>query len=998
MFADASSPVAAKSGLSRNHGHAAGLSRAGGHLQGTHLYEVRGYLERVARAKQVLPQPVCLVVFEGQGSYWNRDSALNYQGTQLITAKLGVINVYELQGKLLKGAKLELGDSDAQQLWLKNAAKVQVAARKFASGGISRAKSGTGISIKLKGVTACPADKAPELTTAAPEAEALPEAVDAAELPAEAVEEQLEQERPATPPVLPFTLEHDEDMSADDANEEPGAAAHGLPADSALHDEALLAPSAQKPAEASSGRHPDVPEGRQDDSGKRKGNGRSRSPVARSRSHRSPDKDLSKGRSHRSSPVAHGESSRRRAASPSYRRGPRDRRRRSRSRSPSSRGRDRRRSRSKSPPTRGRGSGRRSRSSSPLRRRSYSRRDRSPARRYRRRSSPDYSAIKSDQETNVPSRPRSGHSDSPLPRDHPKSHGHPGDSGALKLPSGSSAQQGGSAVRKRRRFDVQADDSSGNQPVASEAGASDPPPPPVPPIAQVPVAEVPVEVQEWKGALTCSFGDDGKELATYARAVPFCCPQAQGAWQAAGLSPVGLPEGIIANSTVSISPEEWASTLVPRWSGCVFQLLQEDLPIAGKVTVASSAKRKRAKITFKTLCTRLREQPWALKTQVSTLGGAQPLDLLIFNDLETLEQVIEALPEEAQEALLDIQENSMGGIEDSPMALILLPSTGPPAATTPEAGVGTSPVKRSGSRRNGSTRWKPEEGQDAAGVAKVQQLDTVAMPSSTVQSPASASAALETFTGLAASLRSRLAAGTLQDTCFGLGASALDSVLSAPPAAMPEPHSHPLAMSEARSLRAPWHAAPPVPPPAGPTPIPSTAAPVLPAEPEQPLLAAEDPAADPAIEELIKQAGMAIKDAEGMSNSSGEDEAAALHMAPDAVPHAVQHDSSHKKGATVKRPSSSHARSEGGSRSAYTHERGESERWVSTNIAEAPAPSGRTIRPGSSDHSNRRTVSYKRGRSPSPATAHRGGKRQVPQMPTLGHKAFITLRDLYWEV
>ncbi|KAK9793739.1 hypothetical protein WJX73_006569 [Symbiochloris irregularis] len=946
MFADASSPVAAKSGLSRNHGHAAGLSRAGGHLQGTHLYEVRGYLERVARAKQVLPQPVCLVVFEGQGSYWNRDSALNYQGTQLITAKLGVINVYELQGKLLKGAKLELGDSDAQQLWLKNAAKVQVAARKFASGGISRAKSGTGISIKLKGVTACPADKAPELTTAAPEAEALPEAVDAAELPAEAVEEQLEQERPATPPVLPFTLEHDEDMSADDANEEPGAAAHGLPADSALHDEALLAPSAQKPAEASSGRHPDVPEGRQDDSGKRKGNGRSRSPVARSRSHRSPDKDLSKGRSHRSSPVAHGESSRRRAASPSYRRGPRDRRRRSRSRSPSSRGRDRRRSRSKSPPTRGRGSGRRSRSSSPLRRRSYSRRDRSPARRYRRRSSPDYSAIKSDQETNVPSRPRSGHSDSPLPRDHPKSHGHPGDSGALKLPSGSSAQQGGSAVRKRRRFDVQADDSSGNQPVASEAGASDPPPPPVPPIAQVPVAEVPVEVQEWKGALTCSFGDDGKELATYARAVPFCCPQAQGAWQAAGLSPVGLPEGIIANSTVSISPEEWASTLVPRWSGCVFQLLQEDLPIAGKVTVASSAKRKRAKITFKTLCTRLREQPWALKTQVSTLGGAQPLDLLIFNDLETLEQVIEALPEETAGWIYHI-----GGGARSAFG---------------------HPGEQHGWHR---------------GLSYGSDPPAIDWPPS-----------LETFTGLAASLRSRLAAGTLQDTCFGLGASALDSVLSAPPAAMPEPHSHPLAMSEARSLRAPWHAAPPVPPPAGPTPIPSTAAPVLPAEPEQPLLAAEDPAADPAIEELIKQAGMAIKDAEGMSNSSGEDEAAALHMAPDAVPHAVQHDSSHKKGATVKRPSSSHARSEGGSRSAYTHERGESERWVSTNIAEAPAPSGRTIRPGSSDHSNRRTVSYKRGRSPSPATAHRGGKRQVPQMPTLGHKAFITLRDLYWEV
>lgn len=38
----------------------------------------------------------------------------------------------------------------------------------------------------------------------------------------------------------------------------------------------------------------------------------------------------------------------------------------------------------------------------------------------------------------------------------------------------------------------------------------------------------------------------------------------------------------------------------------MYQLLQEDLPIAGKATVASNAKRKRAKIAFKALCARLR--------------------------------------------------------------------------------------------------------------------------------------------------------------------------------------------------------------------------------------------------------------------------------------------------------------------------------------------------------------------------------------------------------
>lgn len=49
-----------------------------------------------------------------------------------------------------------------------------------------------------------------------------------------------------------------------------------------------------------------------------------------------------------------------------------------------------------------------------------------------------------------------------------------------------------------------------------------------------------------------------------------------------------------------------ADSDVYRWSGCVYQLLQEDLPIAGKVTVASNAKRKKAKNAFKAVCTRLR--------------------------------------------------------------------------------------------------------------------------------------------------------------------------------------------------------------------------------------------------------------------------------------------------------------------------------------------------------------------------------------------------------
>lgn len=51
---------------------------------------------------------------------------------------------------------------------------------------------------------------------------------------------------------------------------------------------------------------------------------------------------------------------------------------------------------------------------------------------------------------------------------------------------------------------------------------------------QAPAGDAPQEAQEWKGNLTCTFQDDSKELATYARAVPFCCHETQAAWQAAG--------------------------------------------------------------------------------------------------------------------------------------------------------------------------------------------------------------------------------------------------------------------------------------------------------------------------------------------------------------------------------------------------------------------------------------------------------------------------------
>lgn len=74
---------------------------------------------------------------------------------------------------------------------------------------------------------------------------------------------------------------------------------------------------------------------------------------------------------------------------------------------------------------------------------------------------------------------------------------------------------------------------------------------------------------------------------------------------AAGLPEVRLPPHITAEHTVGISPEAWEQHLAPRWDGRVLQLLPEELPLPGKVTVRGNAQRKRAKLDFNSACKKL---------------------------------------------------------------------------------------------------------------------------------------------------------------------------------------------------------------------------------------------------------------------------------------------------------------------------------------------------------------------------------------------------------
>ncbi|KAK9795556.1 hypothetical protein WJX73_007411 [Symbiochloris irregularis] len=59
--------------------------------------EVCDQLERVAHAKSRLPEPTFLSIWDGPNNRHNTASAINYQGTQIITFKGGAISVYELK-------------------------------------------------------------------------------------------------------------------------------------------------------------------------------------------------------------------------------------------------------------------------------------------------------------------------------------------------------------------------------------------------------------------------------------------------------------------------------------------------------------------------------------------------------------------------------------------------------------------------------------------------------------------------------------------------------------------------------------------------------------------------------------------------------------------------------------------------------------------------------------------------------------------------------------